>query len=49
MADINLTTTAVSATTTNIVTLRNRLRQELHDEDASDRRSRDGSDDGNQD
>jgi hypothetical protein len=38
VADINLTTTAVSATTTNIVTLRNRLRQELHDEDASDRR-----------
>ena len=38
MADINLTTTAVSATTTNIVTLRNRLRQELHDEDAADRR-----------
>lgn len=38
MADINLTTTAVSATTTNIVTLRNRLRQELHDEDAVDRR-----------
>jgi hypothetical protein len=38
MADINLTTTAVSATTTNIVTLRNRLRQELHDEDSSDRR-----------
>ena len=38
MADINLTTTAVSSTTTNIITLRNRLRQELHDEDASDRR-----------
>jgi hypothetical protein len=38
MADINLTTTAVSATTTNIVTLRNRLRQELHDEDAADLR-----------
>jgi hypothetical protein len=38
MADINLTTTAVSATATNIVTLRNRLRQELHDEDASDYR-----------
>ena len=38
MADINLTTTAVSATTTNIATLRNRLRQELHDEDPSDRR-----------
>ena len=35
MADINLTTTAVSATTTNIVTLRNRLRQELHDEDVT--------------
>jgi hypothetical protein len=38
VADINLTTDVVSSTTTNIVTLRNRLRQELHDEDASDRR-----------
>ena len=34
MADINLTTTAVSATPTTLDTLRARLRQELHDEDA---------------
>ena len=35
MADINLTTTAVTPTGINIATLRTRLRRELHDEDAA--------------
>jgi hypothetical protein len=34
MADINLTTTAVTATGVTIATLRDRLRRELHDEDS---------------
>jgi hypothetical protein len=38
MADINLTTTAVTPTTTSISTLRGRLRKELHDEDAANYR-----------
>ncbi len=38
MADINLTTTAVTPTTTSLTTLRTRLRRELHDEDASNYR-----------
>jgi hypothetical protein len=35
MADINLTTTAVTPTTTTLGTLRARLRRDLHDEDAA--------------
>ena len=42
MADINLTTTASTSTTTNISTLRGRLRKELHDEDATNYRWVDG-------
>jgi hypothetical protein len=38
MADINLTTTAVTPTTTTVATLRARLRRELHDEDAANYR-----------
>ena len=38
MADINLTTTAVTPTTITIATLRTRLRRELHDEDAANYR-----------
>ena len=38
MADINLTTTAVTPTAVTIATLRGRLRQELHDEDAANYR-----------
>jgi len=38
MADINLTTTAVTPTGINIGTLRGRLRSELHDEDATNYR-----------
>jgi hypothetical protein len=38
MADINLTTTAVTATSVTIATLRTRLRRELHDEDAANYR-----------
>lgn len=38
MADHNLTTTAVSATTTTLTTLRSRLRVELHDEDSANYR-----------
>jgi len=42
MADINLTTTAVTPTTTTLLTLRARLRKELHDEDAANYRWVDG-------
>jgi hypothetical protein len=35
MADINLTTTAITPMTTTLTTLRARLRQELHDEDVA--------------
>jgi hypothetical protein len=35
VADINLTMTAATPTTTTLLTLRDRLRQELHDEDAA--------------
>src|SRR3970040_2991788 len=35
MADVNLTTTAVTATSVILSTLRGRLRRELHDEDAA--------------
>lgn len=35
MADINLTTTAVTPTATTLTTMRTRLRRELHDEDAA--------------
>ena len=38
MADINLTTTAVTPTTTSLTTLHTRLRRELHDEDAANYR-----------
>src|SRR3972149_6316438 len=38
MADINLTTTAVSPTTIDRDDLRTRLRQELHDEDSANYR-----------
>lgn len=38
MADINLTTTAVTPMTTTLLTLRARLRKELHDEDAQNYR-----------
>jgi hypothetical protein len=38
MADINLTMTAVSAMAVTLSTLRSRLRQELHDEDAANYR-----------
>ena len=38
MANINLTTTAVTPTTTTLTTLRGRLRKELHDEDAANYR-----------
>jgi|SRR3990172_2078494 len=35
MADINLTTTAITPTTVTLTTLRGRLRKELHDEDSA--------------
>lgn len=38
MADINLTTTAITPMTTTLTTLRSRLRQELHDEDSANYR-----------
>jgi hypothetical protein len=38
MADVELTMADVTATATSLTTLRARLRQELHDEDAADYR-----------